>query len=297
MGINGKNYMRQIFLSGVTTVLLLFLAGISFATDPPHTTAELVSCNKCHTLHKAPGGSLTNQASNENLCLSCHNPAGIASAKPFTSAEGSVSPGVYGRNHNWIGAMPVTSNPSNTYGLRAVVDLKNANLKARLAVFNNVVVCSVCHNQHKQSAVPWDPSSSPAYTSGVTSNRHFMRENDNKNELCEDCHYYRAMTYTKADGEDSLYPADGVNVFGHSTGDTLNHLGYDNSAPLDFDGGPQQTPPRYKDNSSTEPSTTAGANITNNLILDSETKVRCLSCHKIHNVDSNGLTPDTFSGQ
>lgn len=306
--------MKRTLLSGLTLIVLIFLFEMSFAADPPHVTSNDVGCYKCHTLHNAPGGSLTITNSNANLCLSCHAAGFPASAKPFTTPENTnVIPGTSGRQHRWDrsiaeGVFPLslvsgTGGVNNPYGLRIADELVNTEMKARLTVFGNVVTCSVCHNQHNQEAEPWDPDA-PAYSAGVSTNRHLMRTDfycvkdgqqcftNEINDLCQDCHYYRAMTYTRADGEDSSYPANGTNVFSHSVGDTLNSRGYDKSAPLDFDGGAQQDGPRYKTNSSTEPATSAGANKTNNLVLDYSRKVRCLSCHRIHYVDSNGLTVD-----
>jgi predicted CXXCH cytochrome family protein len=299
--------IKRILFSGLTLIVLIFLIKLSFAsTDPPHIqTPNGVSCFTCHTMHNAPGSSLTSTNSNENLCLSCHKVGSPASAKPFTTGENTnVIPGISGRHHRWDGVMPATSSPSNSYGLRPVSELSNKDLRIKLADQGNVVTCSACHNQHNQGAEPWDPDAPTPYTEGSGSGRHFMRteflcvkagqdcSTNEINDLCQDCHYYRAMTYTRADGEDLSYPANGTNVFSHSVGDPLNYRGYDKAAPLDFDGGAQQGSPRYKNNSSSEPSSSVGANKTNNIVLDYFRKVRCLSCHRIHYVDSNGLTVD-----
>ena len=89
--------------------------------------------------------------------------------------------------------------------------------------------------------------------------------------MCEDCHYYRAMSYTGARGDDGS--ANGTKKFSHPVGEVLNSQGYDKKAPLDYDGGVQKTTPRF--HVSSDGDTT---NSTNNVVLDSSTKVRCMSC-------------------
>ncbi len=279
--------MKKMLLIGILTIAVLITANnIAVATDPPHSDANNVQCNGCHMIHQAAGPSLTNNASNANLCLSCHTSGGTATTKPL-SVSMQATPGASGTSHRWDAAMPASDNPDNQYGLRPTANLASAVLKAKLTALNNVITCSVCHNQHNQANSPWD-SAAPAYTgAGTGSGRHFQRIADDINQLCEDCHYYRAMSYTKAKGEDGSYVADGTKTFSHPVGETLNLQGYDKGAPLDYDGGSQQTAPRYHANSAGD------TNTTNNLVLDSSTKVRCLSCHRVHYVDSNGTTVDT----
>lgn len=289
MGINNRDKVKQKFLSGL--IVFFTLTGISFAVDSPHSSADNVDCNKCHTLHKAPGSSLTSEASNENLCLSCHKPTGLASAKSFTVTENSsVFPGISGRQHRWDGVMPASSSPSNTYGLRAGSDLGNTDLKVRLTVFNNVVVCSVCHNQHSQDAAPWDPASSPAYTAGVTTNRHFMRTQNDLNQLCEDCHYYRTPGSVPAGGnsQTNVREWDG-NIKSHPlvkniSTDVINTTQFVGT-PLDANYSAQTTSPRYHVDSDGNP--------TNNIVFDKNGKIRCLSCHGIHYTDSDAGTYDS----
>lgn len=274
--------MRRTGFILMTVILVsLSIRGFAAATDPPHNDVnalEPVSCSSCHSVHNAQGTSLTNDAANANLCLSCHNAGSWASEKPFNTAWQAV-PGISGTSHRWDATMPVTDSPDNAYGLRTTSNLSSADLKSRLAIFGDVITCSVCHNQHSQANTPWDPN---APDSG--NGRHFQSTVNDINQMCEDCHYYRAMSYTRASGGDPSYSADGTNVFSHPVGEALNSMGYDKAVPLDYDGGAQQTAPRYKDNSAGD------TNNTNNLVLDPSGKVRCLSCHRIHYSDSNGLT-------
>jgi predicted CXXCH cytochrome family protein len=261
-------------------LLVLLTGGVqALASDPPH---DSLACTDCHLAHGAPGVGLTAEASNVNLCLSCHNPAGTASAVPFSNSMQAEPEQALGTSHSWNGTMPSSSSPSNPYGLRATADLADSEMRARLENFNNKVVCSVCHNQHSQERTPWDPAS-PG-TPGLA-NRHFMRSDNELNQLCQDCHYYRAMGYAQA--KDSSL-ANGTTVFSHPVGDILNSQGYDLPAPLDANGVAQTDPSgtgRYAGDADGIPE--------NNLVLDATAQpggVRCLSCHRVHYTDSNSLS-------
>ncbi len=269
-----------IILSLLLFVIMVPLLSEVYSLDPPH----LVNCIDCHTTHVAPGGTLTSYASNENLCLSCHNSGGLASGKPFHTNMQAI-PGISGTSHKWTGTMPQTSSPSNLYGLRAIQDLSSEVLKQRLNNFGGVVTCSVCHDQHSQARQPWDPNA-PAYGgAGTGSGRHFMRIDNEMNQLCEDCHYYKVMNHTRVEGDDPNYPPNGVNVFSHPVGQSLNEnqKNYDRPMPLDANGVPQSGTRSEVDNDN---------NPSNNLILDNTQRVRCLTCHRVHYSDSNSLTID-----
>jgi predicted CXXCH cytochrome family protein len=56
---------------------------------------------------------------------------------------------------------------------------------------NGALMCSTCHDQHLQANAPYDPSSSPSYTEGVTNNRRFQRVANDTNGMCADCHAAR----------------------------------------------------------------------------------------------------------
>jgi len=283
---------RGFWIALITVGFMSFVGLLSaLAIDPPHNASFGVRCNSCHTIHNAPGGSLTRDASNANLCLSCHTSGGLANAVPFTDSM-QASPGVGGTSHAWNATMPTLSDPSNAYGLRNTNDLSNVALKAKLQNYNNVITCSVCHNQHSQRKEPWDPYSSSTYTAGETKDRHFQRIDDQYNQMCEDCHYYRAMSYSQA-SDPSL--ANGTTIFSHPIGEIFNAQGYDSTAPLDANGVAQTDPQgnnRYAGD--------VDGNPANNMVLDNSAdgtsnpgKVRCLSCHRIHYVDSNSLTNST----
>ena len=77
--------------------LVLVVIGVIVLSRPDGTGALNPShngCATCHTLHGAPGQSLTNDLSVEVLCLSCHGPAGVATKKAevHTNSTGSSYP-------------------------------------------------------------------------------------------------------------------------------------------------------------------------------------------------------------
>lgn len=125
--------------------------------DAPHGT-----CNSCHISHTTPGVQLTMTQGNANLCMSCHNPAGSASAKPFTAADNAV-PGTGGNSHGWdrnvVSAAFEANAPTNSLLLSKVV--------------NDTIICSTCHNQHSQDFPP------------------FLRDANTSDALCKDCHSAR----------------------------------------------------------------------------------------------------------
>lgn len=275
--------MKGIFMAISATIMVLMCADV-FATDAPHSTAT--GCADCHTLHLSPGPSLTNNASNANLCQSCHVNPGAAANRPLNDVMQSV-PNISGTSHRWdtsiaAGVAPLNlavGNANNIYGLRTVGELTNADLVTRLQNNNNVVTCSVCHDQHSQSKTPWDPNAP-----GSGAGRHFQRIANDLNQMCEDCHYYWVQTHSSIEG-----PTTGATMFSHPVTQQLNAnaKGYDRAAPLDANGA-AQSGARFATGG------TGDGNDTNNLVFDGGTpnKVRCLTCHRMHYTDSNSLSPD-----
>lgn len=277
--------MERFFIRTLTIVFVAILLSVNAsATDAPHSTAN--GCNDCHTFHRSPGPSLTNNADNANLCMSCHTSGGAATNRPFAVAD-QAGAANGGTSHRWdrsiaAGVAPLNlgaGNANNLYGLRTVSELTNADLITRLQGNNNVVTCSVCHDQHSQARAPWDINSP-----GAGANRHFQRIANDLNQMCEDCHYYRIQTHAAIEG-----PTAGANSFSHpvTQGLNANTKGYDRAAPLDANGAAQNGA-RFA---------TGGAgdgNDTNNLVFDgsSPNKVRCLTCHRMHYTDSNSLSTD-----
>ena len=99
---------RQPLRAGVSRFvhLLIVAAGASgtpaSAIDPPHVTTAL--CSSCHMAHLNPGGDLSTIAGNGNLCISCHQPGGTASKKPFANSDQALP---------WSG-LPAGAVPSGT---------------------------------------------------------------------------------------------------------------------------------------------------------------------------------------
>ncbi len=95
--------------------LVCLAPGGSWALDPPHDASQSIDCGNCHITHHAPGGAITKVAGNPNLCMSCHTPGGMASAKPFADADEAI-PGAGGTSHRWDSGASgwVKADPANT---------------------------------------------------------------------------------------------------------------------------------------------------------------------------------------
>ncbi len=87
-------------LANLALAAALLLAGDALALDPPHDMTRGIHCLSCHMPHQAPGGAVTAVAGNPNLCMSCHNPAGPAAARPFATSDQAL-PGTSGTSHRW----------------------------------------------------------------------------------------------------------------------------------------------------------------------------------------------------
>ena len=147
-------------------------AGNSCGTSTARTLAVAVAipdphgntCSSCHINHTSPGGQLTSIVGNANLCISCHNPAGSASLKPFANADKAV-PGVSGNSHSWdINAV------NTTYQTNMPT---NAGMLSRIV--SGQIMCSTCHDQHAQTFYP------------------YLRADNSGDALCKDCHTARNL--------------------------------------------------------------------------------------------------------
>lgn len=120
--------------------------------------------------------------------------------------------------------------------------------------------------------------------------RHFQRVANNVDDLCEDCHYFRSAAWaTSVRTWTSNYQSHPVgkiftNDAGRDVWDTLQF----NNIPLEpvSAGWTTQAGSRYELNG------VGDTNVTNNIVLDSSKKVRCMSCHGIHYTDSSAGTID-----
>ncbi len=131
------------------------------AIDSPHWNNG-IDCGSCHIAHQSAGAQLTDQSGNANLCMSCHNPGGLASSLPFSNSN-RAEPGNSGNSHAW----EVSAN-SYSYGANPPA---NSEMAAR--IYGGGIVCSTCHNQHDQTY------------------QLFLRGSNYRDALCKDCHSVR----------------------------------------------------------------------------------------------------------
>ena len=131
--------MKRLLVVALLLISLLLVVGPVGASDPPHwsSASTTIDCTSCHTTHQAPGGNLTAAAGNVNLCQSCHNPSGTASAMAINNSDKAV-PGTSGTSHAFdtttMNANFGTTTPTNT--------------EMQLRVMDGNIVCSTCHDQH-----------------------------------------------------------------------------------------------------------------------------------------------------
>ncbi|KAB2967989.1 MAG: cytochrome c3 family protein [Thermoanaerobaculia bacterium] len=99
-------------------------------------------------------------------------------------------------------------------------------------------------------------------------------DNSTGDKFCRDCHRGWVMDHTAVRTYDGTPRSHPIGVALNANGE-----GYDRAAPLDGNGAAQGG---------------AGidANASNDLRLDAGGRVQCLTCHGVHNVDSNTVTED-----
>ncbi|MBC8328782.1 MAG: hypothetical protein H8E31_08550 [Planctomycetes bacterium] len=80
-------------MTRLALVLLLtpILTASLSAQDPPHDSSNGINCLSCHVLHNAPGAHFTNVAGAINLCMSCHNPLGVAPVETHSPGGQEIS--------------------------------------------------------------------------------------------------------------------------------------------------------------------------------------------------------------
>ncbi len=116
----------------------------------------------------------------------------------------------------------------------------------------------------------------------IMKDRNYMRISNNEGQLCEACHYYMTPQGQAAD----IKTWNGRKK-SHPVGRSLQEAGSSyHPVPLDANLAPQAGAPRYHLNAEGD------TNLTNNLVMDAQGRVRCMTCHGIHYTDSNTETED-----
>ncbi len=122
----------------------LLIALPARASDPPHwlgASLEVDCTSQCHVLHNATGGTLTSQETNSNLCLSCHNNAGLADGLSISVADKAV---------------PHVSGTSHAFDVAKINSIAGADTPNDLEMGKRTpddnIICSTCHNQHTADA-------------------------------------------------------------------------------------------------------------------------------------------------
>lgn len=242
----------------------------------PVTGAGGVTCSTCHQQHSqtlTPWDPLYGPANNTPSVYS-----GTASA---TAGDTTT---IIDSSKNWTGidwanSLVVISGPTSS---------PNYN-KERRVVNNTLNTLTV------DPAFPQAVAAGETYS--ITSGRHYQRMTDTTvNEICIDCHYYRATSSATDvrtyNGDKKSHPVS-KNLSQYNAGtnpdgvqDATQFVGAAPFEPSSASWAAQTGAPRYAGNGGTD------NNTTNNIVLDSNSRVRCLSCHGVHYTDSDPSTED-----
>ena len=317
---------RRVAVLFAVTYGLMAIGLVTADNDPPHYQGNSIDCLNCHMPHHAPGMTITAVEGNPNLCMTCHNPGGLAAAKPFVDADQAL-PGVRGTSHRFdsgpsghvepaltntssgtvrsggsftgrieraysititsvgdvgtamfgwndgeggsgsattgsavplndgleldflTGSAPPDFVAGDSFLLFVRTDLvlpssASSNIEERrmaARIREGKVVCSVCHDQHRQDLQPFDAAAPPFAGPGSGWGRHYQRHTNDFNQMCVVCHAVRDVT----SADQGSHPV-GVPI----------------------PGGDFQTPP--------------------GLPLDGQSELRCMTCHSPHFTDSGG---------
>ena len=151
---------------GITAVLcVLGSAAAVLAVDAPHDGSFTVgTCENCHMIHNATGGTLINQTDNNTACTACHNPlsgtpSGARLGLPWIS-EDQAFPGKSGQQHRWdaLAVSPAfgAGMPSDAEMLKRIKDGR--------------IQCAACHDPHADVKA-FDPTAlHTSIASGVATN-------------------------------------------------------------------------------------------------------------------------------
>jgi predicted CXXCH cytochrome family protein len=128
---------------GILAVLSTVAPAAALAVDAPHDGSFTVgTCENCHMIHNAVGGTLLNQPDNNTACTACHNPlsttpSGARLGLPWIT-EDQAFPGKSGQQHRWdaLAATPAfgAKAPTDTEMLKRIKDGR--------------IQCAACHDPH-----------------------------------------------------------------------------------------------------------------------------------------------------
>jgi len=159
----------------------------------------------------------------------------------------------------------------------------------------------------RKSAFPGSIASGNSYTVMGKIN-HFLRMENDTNQICVYCHYYRD-TDVSSNSSSARYQAWDGNKRSHPVNIRFSSAQGEWSTPYVDDSNQYNTAPLeplsvFTDNTTVARQTdTAGffryksnggwdTNSTNNIVLDADGKVRCMSCHGMHYTYSDSSIPN-----
>ena len=127
---------------GVLAVLTFLAPAAALAVDAPHDgSGTSGTCEACHKIHNATGGTLINQPDNNTACTVCHNavtgPSAARLGLPWVTEDQAV-PGKGGQQHRWdaLASAPV-------FGASAPADGEMAK-----RIKDGRIQCAACHDPH-----------------------------------------------------------------------------------------------------------------------------------------------------
>ncbi len=164
---------------------------------PPHLIDIPNLCGRCHSMDGLPNGMLSGEGQ-ENLCLSCHNGAGLAKNTPIAGAAA-------GNSHPW--AIPATQN-----GVAGPEAGAHSEMDLHLEAGTGNIRCGTCHNPHDQTeGTPY--LRAPAEGGALCMECHrgagapmtHALDTAHGPEYCTDCHDTHSTSGTHALVKSSLY--------------------------------------------------------------------------------------------
>jgi predicted CXXCH cytochrome family protein len=128
---------------GIIAVFSALAPAAALGVDGPHDGSFTNgTCEACHKLHNASGGTLLNQPDNNTACNVCHNTPGTAVNQPRLGLpwlfEDQAVPGVGGAQHRWdaLADAPAfgAATPGDPEMLKRIKDGR--------------IQCAACHDVH-----------------------------------------------------------------------------------------------------------------------------------------------------